>query len=122
MLNWLKKIIGIGAAKKFDSALHPYEAFTDLCKQLEKEGITSSKFGKLSRLRYEFGLFYDTLDKHNMHDALEELSKFTHLLEDLTQDIKSHGLMTPTIDRILHQLKDLSAEIVKEYINRPDAE
>lgn len=122
MLNWLKKILGLGTSKKFNSKLHPYEVFTDLCKQLEKEGISSNKFSTFSKARYQFGLFNDTLNKRNMHDALEELSKFNHLLEALMQDIKSHGQMTPAIDRILHQFKDLSADIVKEYINQPDPE
>lgn len=117
MFTWLKKAFGAHSTQNDYSYL---ETFSDLCEKLEKEGISSQKFSIFSIARYEFGQFNDMLMNDNMHDALEQLSKFNHHLEALVKDIQSHGQMTPTISRYLQQLKELSATIVKDFINKPE--
>lgn len=119
MYTWLKKIFGVQKPQK--PVGYPYlETFSDLCEKLEKEGISSRKYSVFNMARYEFGQFNDLLINDNMHDALDKLSKFNHKLEDLVKDINNHGQMTPAIANLLQQLKNLSAQIVKDFINKPE--
>ncbi len=120
MMDWLKKIFSIKAPTHIQKSFNYLETFSHLCEKLEHEGISSQKFSVFSMARYQFGQFNDSLEKNNMKDALENLSKFNHSLEALVQDVKSHGQMTKEIASVLQELKNLSATIVKDFINQPE--
>ncbi len=120
MMDWLKKIFGGKARPPINKSFNYLEVFSQLCEKLEHQGVSSHKFSVFSMARYQFGQFNESLDKNNMKDALEFLSKFNHSVEALVKDINSHGQMTNEIAILLQELKNLSTTILKDFINQPE--
>lgn len=120
MIDWLKRMFSTKSHAHLQQSFNYLEAFSHLCEKLEHAGISSNKFSVFNMARYQFGQFHDSLENDNMKGALEHLSKFNHSLEALVQDVKSHGQMTQEIASLLQELKILSANIVKDFINQPE--